>query len=964
MADEEACTLAVRMATGDAYSDEEIRDQLIRPLRSEARALTSAAGGADAAAAIDRAAANLAAEEIKLAYIKAQTEMLKTTTDAVRRARIDMRIKGFAMSGYKSLVKVGQSFMIGTEHRAYGSAASSELKGKEYGNHMVTTYWQALDNHPGLLNRVASVIGLKTETGFTLKVMKHTAYLNGDTSEQPQGDPAVVHAAEAGKALLDTRAAEYEKRGAWLGRLPGYIGPFHWDPILVGNGFWKAQRAQWAWAKEQARAIADPAEREAALAKLNFHDVQLVADRQGFTPFRDRMLGLDRGGKPRLDPRTFESLSWSDWAAGEQPLDRTDGTRPMTDEDWDEAHREARARQEAKDLHAQGLFNSDNDPRELMLWRAYRRMSSARGELLGPESNFDAVPEGGNLAVRVSKGKVFHWASVEDQLQMRQWYSREPYFAGLVRTAERTGHDMALMEDYSPDIQHGFRDMQKQLYDAARSEGARKAIMGTPLTVPWEVLNGSANIPVSLRMAEIFKNIRSSEIATKLGSVVLSKPSDMSFYSQTMTRAGASFLQSMGWAADHLANLADPQRRAAARMWGAGLRQFKGRVVAPWVTDDARPGRMAYMAAQSQRFNGFSQFNTGFESLIVGGLQQLLGSNAEKGFYEIDNEVRQRLLQYEIEEPEWNIFRQAHAGLAEDGEKYWTHDAFDQLAKEQPDLASQIYRTKSLFAGFFHDQMRLGLNEPTARMEMAARAPFATMGLSGPILKKGEFWGEIAASLFQFKKFVGQAFGRHFIPAFSSMMRGDAGPMVQLLMTGALTGYLSMQMKAFSKGVIPRTPQQLIDEHPGMSTAEAWTKVWGAALAQGGGLGLYGDYLFGELDRNNKEFDATSFMGPAAGQATQVLQAFQHAITGNDLDPETGHRMLWGELARLTGSNIPVINTWYTRLAIDYLLLWRLQEAASPGYLARYQSKQQQQAGTRYWFAPTTPSPYAGAGIQ
>ena len=47
-----------------------------------------------------------------------------------------------------------------------------------------------------------------------------------------------------------------------------------------------------------------------------------------------------------------------------------------------------------------------------------------------------------------------------------------------------------------------------------------------------------------------------------------------------------------------------------------------------------------------------------------------------------------------------------------------------------------------------------------------------------------------------------------------------------------------------------------------------------------------------------------------------------------------------------------MINTWYTRLALDYLFLWRLQEAASPGYLARHQQRMEQKSGIHYWLGP------------
>ena len=57
---------------------------------------------------------------------------------------------------------------------------------------------------------------------------------------------------------------------------------------------------------------------------------------------------------------------------------------------------------------------------------------------------------------------------------------------------------------------------------------------------------------------------------------------------------------------------------------------------------------------------------------------------------------------------------------------------------------------------------------------------------------------------------------------------------------------------------------------------------------------------------------------------------------------------------RLGAHNIPLVNLWYTRLALDYLVLWRLQEAVSPGYLARYESRVRNQEGGDFIVAPTS----------
>ena len=52
-------------------------------------------------------------------------------------------------------------------------------------------------------------------------------------------------------------------------------------------------------------------------------------------------------------------------------------------------------------------------------------------------------------------------------------------------------------------------------------------------------------------------------------------------------------------------------------------------------------------------------------------------------------------------------------------------------------------------------------------------------------------------------------------------------------------GYLSMTLKELAKGRTPREPDD----------AASYGKLVAAAMVQGGGLGIYGDFLFGEANR-------------------------------------------------------------------------------------------------------------------
>src|SRR5258706_2228155 len=90
-------------------------------------------------------------------------------------------------------------------------------------------------------------------------------------------------------------------------------------------------------------------------------------------------------------------------------------------------------------------------------------------------------------------------------------------------------------------------------------------------------------------------------------------------------------------------------------------------------------------------------------------------------------------------------------------------------------------------------------------------------------------------------------------------------------------------------------------------------------------------------------------MGPLATEAETIWNltggaAFK-AMRGERTD-EGAHAL------RFIQGNIPLLNMWHTRAAMNHLLWNDLQEAASPGYLDRMQNRAFIQKGTTWWWDP------------
>src|SRR5262249_55445818 len=120
---------------------------------------------------------------------------------------------------------------------------------------------------------------------------------------------------------------------------------------------------------------------------------------------------------------------------------------------------------------------------------------------------------------------------------------------------------------------------------------------------------------------------------------------------------------------------------------------------------------------------------------------------------------------------------------------------------------------------------------------IAARAGMISQNQPGTVM------GELIRSAGQFKAFgvsVVMMHGGRLFPELTagSKARGFAYA-GGLLILSTLLGALSMQLKEIAGGRDPRR----------MDMSEMGAKFWGAAILQGGGLGIYGDFLFADVNR-------------------------------------------------------------------------------------------------------------------
>jgi len=217
--------------------------------------------------------------------------------------------------------------------------------------------------------------------------------------------------------------------------------------------------------------------------------------------------------------------------------------------------------------------------------------------------------------------------------------------------------------------------------------------------------------------------------------------------------------------------------------------------------------------------------------------------------------------------------------------------------------------------GFFADELGFAFIETDARTRRQMY-----QGTSA-----GTITGEVARFVMQFKAFpfayTNRVLGRSlysYTPDERLLQTKNLGALIGGMI---VMGYLSMTAKDFVKGYGPRDPEK--------------PKTWLAALAQSGGLGIYGDFLFAQSNRFGNG-PAETILGPTGATAARFVSLSQLTRDG---EAKLGDWINFGL------QNTPIINMWYAKPALDLLILNSLREAYAPGFIARQQERNRKDFG-------------------
>lgn len=593
------------------------------------------------------------------------------------------------------------------------------------------------------------------------------------------------------------------------------------------------------------------------------------------------------------------------------------------------------------------------DP-EAFLKGAYDGLVSGRHIRSGGSQETDvlfAFKGPSNLAKRISEHRVLHFRDADAFMDYNARFGRGTLTEALFHEFERAARNTALMETWGTNPRAAFDRILGELKDKHRGDPEKlDRLNRSSLQNQFDEVEGLTRIPVSPSSAAVTSGILAVETLSKLGGATLSAFGDLGFRAGELAREGRGNLLQV-WR-DNLSSLlegmAPADRRLTAELIGVGIDGQIGAIASRFSAQDDLPGRLAKLHQVFFKLNLLAPWTDGNKRGLALLWSRELAMKAGQGFEALDPGLRELFGIYGIDGPRWEVLRRA-VRPESDGRTYLMPDAVRDLPDEA--FAGLTEKVTPRAARKLRDELETALRSYYVdRAEAAVPTPGAR---ERAILRQGTRPGTpagIAARLVgQFKAFpvtvltrvLGRQQGADTTADFFRNLangKGDVMGLVHMIVATTVLGYVAQSAKELAKGRSPRDP--------------ADPATWQAALLQGGGLGIYGDFLFGEFNRFGRSLTAT-LAGPALGTADDIAELLARIRAGEDPAAQA---------LRVTAANTPFLNLFYTRLAIDYLVLFQLQEAANPGFLKRMERRISRENKQTFILPPSRAIPTGGGG--
>ena len=500
-------------------------------------------------------------------------------------------------------------------------------------------------------------------------------------------------------------------------------------------------------------------------------------------------------------------------------------------------------------------------------------------------------------------------------------------FDTMISHVTNMSRDISMMEILGPNPAATLQFLKQTLVKNAKTEKAVKQANSADKKIDdlYMAVTGKNNSPVNGFWASTFAGTRQILQSAQLGAASISAITDLNFQRMARSFAGLPQTSTLSGYLKQLAPLGQKEKGELAIRLGliaegwtslaAGQMRYVGDVSGPEITRRVSDFVMRASLLSPMTSAGRWAFGMEFMGTLAG--------NRAKTFDQLEPNFRNTLERYGLGESSWNNIRSTElynfegATFLRPADIRARTDLAPGRAEELTTRLLEMINTETNFA------------VPSSSM----RGRVALTSDTRP----GTVAGELSRSFAMYKNFGVTLVNTHLMRGMSQKgMAGKGTYFADLLISATLMGGLALQLKEMSKGRDPRP----------MDTQE----FWGAAFLQGGGLGIYGDFLFSERNRFGGGLAQT-----VAGPNVQLVGDVLDLSIGNVLQAATGEDTNFGaELIRAAQDYTPGSSIWYARLGLERLVWDRLQIMTDPKAKKKMRKRERdykRDYGQKSWWA-------------
>ena len=569
----------------------------------------------------------------------------------------------------------------------------------------------------------------------------------------------------------------------------------------------------------------------------------------------------------------------------------------------------------------------------------------------------------GMRANRGSESRQIHYKDAESFIAAQQAYGDRNLLELLTGHIDKAARDIALVESLGPNPNNQMRYFldagQKATVEADPTRFNKTERQRQKIERIYEEVAGTRPPPVSAALANGFDTYRALNVASRLGSAVITSITDEGTLALTAAMNGMPVMKVFANELRQLNPLDATDRRQAQRA-GLGLNQLMGTLTRFGAdglgSSEQIAGRISKFsqtaASKVMQASGLTALTAGRQRAFGAVMLDTLGDMSRRfdSLARMDANDSKRLIGQGITETDWSVWRLA---TPEDwrgtGDTVLTANSIYRIKDaDLTPLAQQLSTTPqrlkdqaaTKLLGAVLDETNMAVIEPGAREKSIVN--------SGSV--RGTWKGELTRSFFQFKSFSIAMLMRHIGRGMAQETGwGKAGYISALVASTTILGGMAIQLSEIAAG---RDPKDVTDDKkfgvPGL-------RFGLASFLKGGAIGLYGDFLFSDTSQGGSS-PLAALGGPIAGDLEQIFKLKDNAADGEV--NQTGAKLM-----RLAKSHLPAANLWYTKAALDHMVFNQMQEYFSPGYLSRMKGRAQKEFKQSYWWDPADSTPARGPNL-